>query len=109
MLWCIPVPSFFHAIPYLNFATFFIALCLIFYISLKDIKVMIVALGTLGVVIASLLYLEGHDNLFEISIGVFIVAWIGQFIGHKIEGKKPSFFKDIQFLLIGPLWVFLGK
>lgn len=39
-----------------------------------------------------------------IAAGIFIVAWIGQFIGHKIEGKKPSFFQDIQFLLIGPLW-----
>ena len=36
---------------------------------------------------------------------VFVVAWIGQFIGHKIEGKKPSFFKDLLFLLIGPLWL----
>jgi uncharacterized membrane protein YGL010W len=37
--------------------------------------------------------------------GVFVVAWIGQFIGHKIEGKKPSFFDDLRFLLIGPLFV----
>ena len=37
---------------------------------------------------------------------VFILAWIGQFIGHKIEGAKPSFCEDLQFLLIGPLWVF---
>jgi len=36
---------------------------------------------------------------------VFVLAWIGQFIGHQIEGKKPSFFKDIQFLMIGPLWL----
>lgn len=36
---------------------------------------------------------------------IFIVAWVGQFIGHKIEGKRPSFFEDLQFLLIGPLWV----
>lgn len=41
-----------------------------------------------------------------IALTVFVVAWIGQFIGHKIEGKKPSFFKDLQFLLIGPLWTF---
>jgi uncharacterized membrane protein YGL010W len=34
-----------------------------------------------------------------------IAAWIGQFYGHKIEGKKPSFFKDLQFLLIGPAWL----
>ena len=37
---------------------------------------------------------------------IFILAWVGQFIGHKIEGAKPSFFEDLQFLLIGPLWVF---
>jgi len=37
-------------------------------------------------------------------IALFIFAWIGQFYGHKIEGKKPSFFKDLQFLLIGPIW-----
>ena len=37
---------------------------------------------------------------------MFILAWIGQFIGHRIEGVKPSFLEDLQFLLIGPLWVF---
>lgn len=40
-----------------------------------------------------------------ISVAIFVVAWIGQFIGHKIEGKKPSFFDDLRFLLIGPLFV----
>lgn len=40
-----------------------------------------------------------------VLIALFILAWIGQFIGHKIEGKKPSFLKDIQFLLIGPVWL----
>ncbi|WP_040625294.1 Mpo1 family 2-hydroxy fatty acid dioxygenase [Moraxella macacae] len=41
-------------------------------------------------------------------IAVFVLAWIGQFIGHKIEGAKPSFFEDVQFLLIGPAWVALS-
>ena len=36
---------------------------------------------------------------------IFVIGWIGQFIGHAIEGKRPSFMKDIQFLLIGPLWL----
>ena len=44
--------------------------------------------------------------LLEISIGLFVIAWIGQFVGHKIERKKPSFFDDLKYLLIGPLWVF---
>ena len=43
--------------------------------------------------------------LWKTSLFVFIIAWIGQFIGHEIEGKKPSFLKDIQFLLIGPAWL----
>jgi uncharacterized membrane protein YGL010W len=38
-------------------------------------------------------------------VGLFVLAWIGQFIGHKIEGQKPSFLKDLQFLLIGPAWL----
>ena len=38
-------------------------------------------------------------------VAIFVAAWIGQFYGHKVEGAKPSFFKDLQFLLIGPLWL----
>ena len=44
--------------------------------------------------------------VFWPCLAIFVAAWIGQFVGHKIEGAKPSFFQDIQFLLIGPLWVF---
>jgi uncharacterized membrane protein YGL010W len=36
---------------------------------------------------------------------VFVLAWVGQFVGHKLEGKKPSFFEDLQYLWIGPLFV----
>jgi uncharacterized membrane protein YGL010W len=50
-------------------------------------------------------YLSTRIPLTLFSISVFIIAWTGQFYGHKIEGKKPSFLKDLQFLLIGPAWV----
>jgi uncharacterized membrane protein YGL010W len=43
--------------------------------------------------------------LWQVATGLFVLAWIGQFIGHRIEGKRPSFFQDLQFLLIGPLWL----
>lgn len=43
--------------------------------------------------------------ILPLSLAIFVLAWIGQFIGHKIEGKKPSFFDDLRFLLIGPLFV----
>jgi uncharacterized membrane protein YGL010W len=44
-------------------------------------------------------------SLWLVCVIIFIVAWIGQFYGHHVEGKKPSFLKDIQFLLIGPMWL----
>lgn len=43
--------------------------------------------------------------LWAISIGIFVAAWIGQFYGHNVEGAKPSFLKDLQFLMIGPAWL----
>lgn len=42
---------------------------------------------------------------WEVYAAVFVLAWVGQAVGHVYEGKKPSFFKDVQFLLIGPLWI----
>ena len=53
----------------------------------------------------ALLWWLGRSGLLWFSIVVFVLAWIGQFVGHKIEGKKPSFFQDVQFLLIGPAWL----
>lgn len=47
----------------------------------------------------------GSNTHLAVSFGVFALAWVGQFIGHKIEGKKPSFLKDLQFLLVGPAWL----
>ena len=44
-------------------------------------------------------------TLSYVALGIFVVAWIGQFIGHKIEGKKPSFLEDIQYLMVGPAWL----
>lgn len=65
-----------------------------------------------GLVLFYLLCLWGAKQLamlpiplWQTALLIFTAAWIGQFIGHKIEGKKPSFLKDLQFLLIGPAWL----
>lgn len=50
-------------------------------------------------------WLGNNVNLLYASLTIFVFGWIGQFWGHKVEGKKPSFVKDLQFLLVGPLWV----
>lgn len=49
--------------------------------------------------------LDARGVLVSVSLVVFVVAWIFQFIGHRIEGKKPSFFEDVQYLWVGPLFV----
>jgi uncharacterized membrane protein YGL010W len=62
---------------------------------------MLVMSAVMLVVLAAL----PRPAVLPLSIIIFVLAWIGQFIGHKIEGKKPSFFDDLRFLLIGPLFV----
>lgn len=54
--------------------------------------------------IIAILHALGSQVLWT-SVAIFVGAWIAQFIGHKIEGKKPSFFEDIQYLWVGPLFV----
>jgi uncharacterized membrane protein YGL010W len=49
--------------------------------------------------------LDAGGVLVPVSVVVFVVAWVFQFIGHRIEGKKPSFFEDLQYLWVGPLFV----
>lgn len=65
------------------------------------------ALGMLlmSAAMLGLLFLLPPATILPLSLTVFVLAWIGQFIGHRIEGKKPSFFDDLRFLLIGPLFV----
>jgi uncharacterized membrane protein YGL010W len=79
-----------------------VALAIAFYAWLSPL----IALGML--VVAALMVwplplLTTH--VLVVAVAVFVLAWIGQFIGHRIEGRKPSFFEDIKFLLVGPAWL----
>jgi uncharacterized membrane protein YGL010W len=80
----------------------FVAASLVYYMRLSWVFTFsMLALSALGL---ALVHLMGGLRV-PICAGIFIVAWIFQFIGHKIEGKKPSFFEDIQYLWVGPLFV----
>ena len=65
------------------------------------------AFGMLAMATAmlALLALLPPATVLALSIAIFVLSWVGQFVGHQIEGKKPSFLDDLRFLLIGPLFV----
>jgi len=106
LLWSIPVPEAFAAVsPWLNWATLAALLALIYYLALS----VRLAIGIALSFVLMFAILNALDSLpfplWATSVVLFVVAWIGQFIGHAVEGKRPSFFKDLQFLMIGPLWL----
>lgn len=104
----IPSPHF--CISYLGCISI-VSLVAVILISLYYLRLSLL----IGITMILIMLLAEHCiYLTNISLGkkswilylsVFVVTWIFQFIGHKIEGKKPSFLKDIQFLLIGPIWL----
>ena len=110
LLWTLPRPEVFIQFSedfgnWLNWATIFAFMCLIFYLrlSVRYAFIMLIVCGAMLGVQKTWLAQTEYQALANFII--FVVAWVFQFIGHKIEGKKPSFFQDIQFLLIGPIWV----
>lgn len=87
----------------INFAWIALLIASGYYAQFKNITLVLVIWAMCAVDL--LIISTFGENRFLISLGIFVLAWIGQFIGHKVEGKKPSFFEDIFFLLIGPLWI----
>ena len=87
-----------------NWAVVVLLFVLLFYLRLSVAMAIRIAIFSAICLIVNF-YIGQFVPLWAFSIGVFVVAWIGQFYGHNIEGKKPSFLKDIQFLMIGPAWV----
>jgi len=107
LLWSLPFPAALQSelIP-INWASIAVVLAQVYYYRVS------IRLGT-GILLFLMFLLwltvlveaTAPWPLWQIAIAVFILAWLGQFIGHVFEGKRPSFFKDLQFLLIGPAWL----
>lgn len=112
LLWQIPFPHLeflgrYNG--YFNWASFLIAFAMYYYFTLSRvlffIMIWIILALSYAIVKIEQAYGLGSKKAIAIYIAVFILSWIGQFIGHKIEGKKPSFLNDVKFLLIGPIWL----
>jgi len=103
------LPFFGQKSAIVNWAAIAFILALIYYLRLS-IPLFV------GFMVVGLLFIAANYKIYEmvqyqstkhalISLTIFVAAWIGQFYGHHIEGKKPSFLKDLQFLLVGPAWL----
>ncbi|MGB0514100.1 MAG: DUF962 domain-containing protein [Wenzhouxiangellaceae bacterium] len=101
LIWAIPSPF-----QWLNWAVLAMAVAMLWYVALSPRLALGIGLF-LAVCLALNMLIERYVPLplWQVALAVFVLAWIGQFIGHNIEGKKPSFFKDLQFLLVGPAWL----
>jgi len=106
LLWLVPVPEAIGRAGFWAFIAMFGAF-LFYYFKLS--RPMGLAMATVFIVfslIAEGAYRAlGPQHLLWLAIALFVIAWIGQFVGHLIEGKRPSFFTDLAYLLIGPAWL----
>lgn len=80
----------------------FVAASLVYYLRLSPVFLM--AMTGVSALTLTLVHLMGPTRL-PLCVALFVGGWIAQFIGHKVEGRKPSFFEDIQYLWVGPLFV----
>jgi len=112
LVWAIPFPHLeflgrYNG--YVNWASFLIAFSVYYYYRLSPVMsyLMLLLIFGMSILIVQLEKVEaaGGPALWLVCLVIFVLAWIGQFIGHKIEGKKPSFLEDVKFLLIGPIWL----
>ncbi len=108
ILYAAPFPFFAQKTWYFNWAAVVLAAALVYYFRLsRPMFFGFLLIGILTLLGNHALALSVGDgrNMVNYSLSIFALAWVGQFIGHKIEGKKPSFLEDIQYLLIGPAWL----
>lgn len=109
LLSLIPFPSLVstaeHMKPFAHSGSVALVLVLLFYLRHSINMALAMALFGIAVLVLVGLVNGSATRPWIIYLAIFVLAWLGQFYGHRIEGKKPSFFKDLQFLLIGPAWL----
>ncbi len=112
LVWAIPFPHLEFLGRYngfVNWASFLIAFSIFYYYKLSPVMsyfmLLLVFIMSFFVVMLEKWEQGGGPAMWQSALVIFVLSWIGQFIGHKVEGKKPSFLEDVKFLLIGPIWL----
>lgn len=92
--------------PFIHLGTLLVLFGIFFFLRLSiPIALGMVIVSFIMLYLVKFTYLKFDSDAWKFFVFVFVASWIGQFIGHKIEGAKPSFFDDLKFLLIGPAWL----
>ena len=108
-LFCVPIIFFnvvaliYAFVPWYVMAVLVLSNLFFYYRSMRSFLPHMIVLYAVVLGICALF--AGYKAFVPLNCVLFVLAWIGQFYGHKIEGKKPSFFKDVFFLMVGPAWV----
>ncbi|MBP9152642.1 MAG: DUF962 domain-containing protein [Flavobacteriales bacterium] len=106
MLWDVklPIELDFMGGEQLNVSMIVSLLVFAYYLSMSfTISVGMLVVSSIGMI--GCYFYDGPISVWILSLVVFVISWIFQFVGHKVEGKKPSFFTDLEFFLVGPMWV----
>jgi len=103
LLWSIPVPEFIAQFS-VTWAHIIAIPVLYYYFSLSGPIGAAMTLLTIACFGGVKLLLWFEISVWQFCLSLFVVMWVLQFVGHKIEGKKPSFLEDLRFLLVGPAW-----
>jgi uncharacterized membrane protein YGL010W len=105
LLWLLPVPPMIGRAGFWAFVAMFCAFLFYYRLSRTVGLAMAAAFIVCGLIAEFALRTLGPLHLLWLAIALFVLAWIGQFVGHVIEGRRPSFFTDLAYLLIGPAWL----
>ena len=107
LLWGIKIPTALgdELSVTLNAGASFIGLVSVYYLFLSIGSLLGMLYFALAASVLNMSIEASPLPLFATSLTVFVLAWAGQFVGHGIEGKKPAFTEDVQFLLVSPAWL----
>lgn len=102
----LPFPGAWRVRPWLDWAVVAAALGTLYYMALSPpLAAAMAVFSAVCIALAHALQAAAPPALWKIALVAFAVAWVFQFVGHAVEGRRPSFFRDVQFLLIGPAWL----
>jgi uncharacterized membrane protein YGL010W len=105
LLWSVETPRLFGDARLLNWAVLTVVAAQIYYALLSP-RLALGVFAVAGAMLGLIAWMAAmRVPLTLVCAILFVFAWAGQFVGHHVEGRRPSFFTDLRFLLIGPLWL----